>query len=120
MEAVVPIAGGGDVTPAASRTRIALIIFFAAVLYLIGNGRVALWDRDEPRYAMASRWMMQSGDWVVPRVGWGQNPTTPRTAKPVFIYWCQAAAMKVLGPNALAARLPSSIAMVGVLMVMGV
>jgi 4-amino-4-deoxy-L-arabinose transferase-like glycosyltransferase len=89
-----------------------LLILAAAGLYLVGNGRVALWDRDEPRYAMASRWMLVSGDWVVPRMGWGLNPEIPRTAKPPLIYWAQAAAMKLFGPTVLAARLPSSVAMI--------
>lgn len=96
-----------------------MVIAAAAGVYLVGNGRVALWDRDEPRYAMASRWMEKSGDWVVPRVGWGWEPWTPRTAKPVFTYWCQAGAMKVFGPTVFAARFPSAVGMVLVLGVMG-
>src|SRR5437868_2396740 len=75
-------------------------------LYLVGNGRVALWDRDEPRYAQCSRQMLQSGDWVVPHLY-----DAVRYAKPPLIYWCQATCMKVLGDDAFAARLPSAIAM---------
>ncbi len=95
-----------------SRTRrrhaiqILLILAAATVLYLIGNGRVPLWDRDEPRYAQTSRQMLRSGDWVVPRL-----LDEVRTAKPVFIYWCQAAAMRAFGENEFAARLPSAVAM---------
>ena len=37
---------------------IALTILAAAALYLLGNGRVSLWDRDEPRYAQCSRQML--------------------------------------------------------------
>src|SRR5215207_7257054 len=84
----------------------ALIILAAAALYLIGNGSVPLWDRDEPRYAQTSRQMLQSGDWVVPRF-----LDDVRTAKPVFIYWCQAGAMTIFEDNAFAARFPSAIAM---------
>ena len=47
-----------------------------------------------------------------------------RTAKPVFIYWCQAAAMSVIGKDGdagvFAARLPSAIAMTAVLVIAGV
>ena len=43
--------------------------------------------------------MLISGDWVVPRF-----LDQVRTAKPPFIYWCQATAMRVLGDNAFAAR----------------
>jgi 4-amino-4-deoxy-L-arabinose transferase-like glycosyltransferase len=88
------------------RRVVVLVILAAGGLYLLGNGRVSLWDRDEPRYAQTSRQMLDSGDWVVPRLY-----DKVRTAKPVFIYWCQAAAMRVLGDNAFAARLPSAVAM---------
>lgn len=73
-------------------------------LYLIGNDSVSLWDRDEPRYAQTSRQMLQSGDWVVPKL-----LDEPRLKKPIFIYWCQAAAMKLFGENTFAARFPSAI-----------
>src|SRR5687767_8070135 len=94
------------------RLKLALLILFAGITYLVGNGSVALWDRDEPRYAQTSRQMLQSGDWIVPRF-LGEV----RTAKPILIYWCQAAAMKVLGDTDFAARLPSAIAMVSLLII---
>ncbi|HEX8342674.1 MAG TPA: glycosyltransferase family 39 protein [Tepidisphaeraceae bacterium] len=78
------------------------IVSAAVLVFLIGNADVQLWDRDEPRFAQTSRQMLQSGDWVVPRF-----LDTVRTAKPAGIYWCQAAAMRVFGDNAFAARLPS-------------
>src|SRR5205809_7826266 len=85
---------------------ITLLTIVAAVgVYLVGNGSVALWDRDEPRYAQASRQMVQSGDWVVPRY-----LDDLRTKKPPLIYWCQAAAMTVLRDTPFAARLPSVVA----------
>lgn len=87
--------------------RIVLVILAAAILYLIGNHRVGLFDRDEPRYAQTSRQMLASGDWVVPRF-----LDQVRTAKPVFIYWCQATSMRFLGDTPFAARLPSTLAMV--------
>src|SRR5688572_6730627 len=86
-------------------TRLVLGLAGAAALYLVGNGSVGLWDRDEPRYAQTSRQMLLGGDWVVPRLY-----DEVRTAKPVFIYWCQAAAMRWLGDTAFAARLPSVVA----------
>lgn len=86
-----------------SERRLAVLIVFAAVaVYLIGNGSVSLWDRDEPRYAQTSRQMLRSGDWIVPRL-----LDEPREKKPVFIYWCQATSMALLGETAFAARLPS-------------
>src|SRR5476651_1382936 len=82
-----------------------LLILASGGLYLIGNGSVALWDRDEPRYAQTSRQMLQSGDWVVPHF-----LNQVRTAKPALIYWCQAGAMEIFGDNAFAARFPSALA----------
>src|SRR3954470_18918833 len=83
-----------------------LVIGAAAILYFIGAQSVSLWDRDEAWYAQTSKQMVESGDWVVPRF-----LDSPRYAKPVFIYWCQAASMKLFGPSELAARLPSALAM---------
>jgi 4-amino-4-deoxy-L-arabinose transferase-like glycosyltransferase len=81
------------------------ILLLALASYLIGNERVSLWDRDEPRYAQTSRQMLRSGDWVVPRLY-----DHVRKAKPVLIYWGQATCMRLLGDTAAAARLPSAIA----------
>ncbi len=100
-----------------SRSKAAWLIAGTIVLslgvYLIGNNSVALFDRDEPRYAECSREMLMGSpehpgpDFVVPRfLG------DLRTAKPPGIYWLQAAAMKGLGDTVFAARLPSAIGMV--------
>lgn len=97
------------------RLLLTLIILAAAGVYLIGNDSVALWDRDEPRYAQTSRQMLQSGEWVVPRF-----LNHIRTAKPALIYWCQASAMSLLGDNAFAARLPSALATVALLMLLSI
>ncbi len=83
-------------------------------VYLLNNGKVVLWDRDEPRYAQTSRQMLESGDWVVPRL-----LDKVRNAKPVLIYWCQAASMAIFGDDAAAARLPSALAIVGTLGALG-
>ena len=88
-------------------------------VYLVGNQSVPLWDRDEPRFAQTSRQMLQSGDWVVPRLY-----DHVRTAKPPLIYWVQAASMKMIGQQGpagvFAIRLPSSIAMLFTLIVTAV
>jgi 4-amino-4-deoxy-L-arabinose transferase-like glycosyltransferase len=89
------------------------LIIACAVVYLIGNGSVSLWDRDEPRFAQTSRQMLQSGDWVVPRF-----LDKDRTAKPAMIYWLQASAMAVFGSNEFAARFPSAVAITLLLIVL--
>ena len=78
-----------------------LLGLFAA--YCWGNGPAPLFDRDEPRYALTSLNMLDSGDWVVPRF-LGEV----RTAKPPATYWLQGAAMAAVGRNDFAARLPSA------------
>lgn len=86
------------------------ILTLLLAAYLVGNNTTSLWDRDEPRYAQASREMAESSPtdpegWVVPKL-LGED----RLKKPPAIYWCQATAMKWLGINAGSARLPSVIA----------
>jgi 4-amino-4-deoxy-L-arabinose transferase-like glycosyltransferase len=99
--------------------KILLLLFALLGVYLVGNQSVPLWDRDEPRFAQTSRQMLQSGDWVVPRLY-----DSVRTAKPPLIYWVQAASMEVIGAQGpagvFAARLPSSIAMMLTLTVLAV
>ena len=92
-----------------------LAIAGAFAIYLLGNARIPLLDRDEPRYAQTSRNMLQTGDWVVP-VFLGQL----RTAKPPLIYWCQASVMRILGDTPFAARLPSASAMTLTLSILGI
>ncbi|MCB9870154.1 MAG: phosphatase PAP2 family protein [Planctomycetes bacterium] len=82
-----------------------LALFLAVVLIArLGSDRFALIDVDEPRFAAASRTMLNTGDWIVP---WFNGHE--RFDKPVFIYWMQAAAMALIDPIEAAARLPSAL-----------
>jgi len=98
---------------------IIFVIALAAVVYFAGNASISLWDRDEPRYAQCSRQMLQSGDWVVPRLY-----DEIRANKPPLIYWCQASAMRLIGDGPMtgtfAARLPSTIAMLLTLTILAI
>lgn len=78
------------------------ILLLGLALLLSGNWILPLTDRDETRFAEASREMIQRGDYVVP---WFNGAW--RFDKPILIYWCQAASYRVFGENAFAARLPS-------------
>jgi len=89
--------------------RTGLLLFLAVVaLALPQAALLPLLDRDEPRFAEASREMRQSGNFIVPSFN-----HAPRYAKPPLIYWCQALSFAVFGENAFAARLPSLLATAG-------
>jgi 4-amino-4-deoxy-L-arabinose transferase-like glycosyltransferase len=82
-----------------------LFLFFSVlILESLGNNTLPLIDRDEPRFAEASREMRQSGDFIIPRVN-GEY----RFDKPPLIYWCQVASSTVFGESDFSVRLPSAI-----------
>jgi 4-amino-4-deoxy-L-arabinose transferase-like glycosyltransferase len=83
----------------------ALIAALALTLNLAGNGRVSLWDRDEPRYAGCTREMQARGDWIYPTFN-GE----PRFHKPIMIYWLMRGGFALGGDNPFGARLPSALA----------
>src|SRR6516164_11323801 len=85
-------------------SHLALLFFCLVLLYSLGNWTLPLIDRDEPRFAEASREMRQSGDFLVPTLNHEY-----RFDKPPLIYWCQVLAYNFLGENDFAARLPSVI-----------
>ncbi len=87
-----------------SRSRLLLLFIGFLGLYAAGDWALPLVDRDEPRFAEASREMLQRGDFIVP---YFNNQT--RFDKPPLIYWLQDASYKVFGENEFGARLPSAI-----------
>jgi 4-amino-4-deoxy-L-arabinose transferase-like glycosyltransferase len=80
------------------------IVVFSLALLLAGNWIMPLTDRDEVRFAEASREMIQRGDYVVP---WFNG--NYRFDKPILIYWCQSTSYRIFGENDFAARLPSAL-----------
>lgn len=86
-------------------TRNLLLLFAGSLLlHLAGTWALPLIDRDEPRFAEASREMLERGDFVVPYFN-----NRYRFDKPPLIYWLQAASYRLLGESEFAARLPSAI-----------
>lgn len=81
----------------------------AFVLFSIGIDTIPVTDRDEARFAQASKQMAASGDYIDIRF-----QDTPRHKKPVGIYWAQTAATHVTGTvggsEIWAYRLPSVLA----------
>ncbi len=88
--------------------RLALAALIAAILYLPGLGRPALWEPDEGRYAEIAREMVVSGDYVTPRDDWQRY-----FEKPPLVYWAEAAAIGLFGVNEFAVRLPAAIFSIG-------
>ncbi len=83
----------------------ALLFFGGLLFHLAGTWIVPLIDRDEPRFAEASREMIERGDYVVPYFN-----NEYRFDKPPLTYWMQVAAYKIFGENDFAARFPSAVA----------
>lgn len=82
------------------------ILFLGCVLFhLAGTWSLPLIDRDEPRFAEASREMIERRDYIVPYFN-----NNYRFDKPPLTYWAQVAAYRVFGENDFAARFPSVIA----------
>src|ERR1700741_5592907 len=82
-----------------------LLLFFAvAIIDALGDNTLPLIDRDEPRFAEASREMRQSGDFVIPRVNGAY-----RFDKPPLIYWCQVASSMIFGESDFSVRFPSAV-----------
>ncbi len=88
--------------------RLLLCAGIAALLYLVGLGRPALWEPDEGRYAEVAREMVVSGDYVTPRNDWVRY-----FEKPPLVYWATAASLKIIGENEFAVRLQASLFSIG-------
>ena len=82
----------------------ALIVATLYVCYFSHLGAIGFVGPDEPRYAWVAREMVESGDWVTPRL-YGK----PWFEKPPLYYWGAAICFKLFGVNEAAARLPSAI-----------
>jgi 4-amino-4-deoxy-L-arabinose transferase-like glycosyltransferase len=82
-----------------------LIAVLALLENLAGNSRTGLWDRDEPRYAVAVREMRSRGDWVFPTFN-----EEPRYHKPILIYWLMGLTTAIAGDSPFGARLVSGVA----------
>jgi len=80
----------------------------AALVLLVGLGRPALWDEDEPKNAACSLAMLDGGDWVVPTFN-GRL----RIEKPPLVNWVQMAGFAAFGRNEFGARIGSALLTIG-------
>ena len=96
--------------PTTKRSLLSRILWFVAIVvtlyfcYFHQLGVVGLMGPDEPRYAWIARDMMESGDWITPRL-YG----SPWFEKPPLYYWGAALSFKLFGVSETTARLPSAI-----------
>lgn len=84
-----------------------LLALIGCVLLLgVGIGQYDLWPSDEPRFAEVAREMVESGDFLVPRV----NGEAYRE-KPPLLFWCISFVSVIGGEvNEVTARIPSLLA----------
>ena len=81
-----------------------LILATLYICYFSHLGALGLVGPDEPRYAWIARDMMETGDWVTPRLygkAWFE--------KPPLYYWGAALSFKLFGVSEATARLPSAV-----------
>ncbi len=72
---------------------------------------MGLTDRDEGRNAEAGREMYETGNWISPTFNY-----EPRFAKPVLVYWLMSLSYSLFGVNEAAARLPSAVFGIGLIL----
>lgn len=95
-----------------------VLLLLCLAVYLPGLASIPVIDRDEARFAQASRQMLESGDWVMPRV-----QDRPRLNKPPLIYWLQASSAWLLTGGDVSRdaiwmyRVPSVLAAIGTVFV---
>ena len=88
----VPIAKYLDLITASRARAAVLLVFVALCAFLPGFTAIPPVDRDEPRYAQASKQMMETGNYLDIRF-----QEQPRYLQPAGIYWLQVAAAKITG-----------------------
>jgi 4-amino-4-deoxy-L-arabinose transferase-like glycosyltransferase len=101
------IAPTSEIARTSTAARIGWAILILATLYVCyfsHLGAIGFVGPDEPRYAWIARDMVETGDWVTPRL-YGR----PWFEKPVLYYWGAALCFKLFGVSEAAARLPSAI-----------
>ena len=81
------------------------VFFFAFCLHFAGTWALPLIDRDEPRFAEATREMRARQDWIIPHLN-----NQYRFDKPPLTYWMQALSCDAFGESDWAVRLPSVLA----------
>ncbi len=87
------------------------LLLLSGLLFFLGLGDMGLTDQDEGRNAEAGREMFESGDRLTPTFN-GEL----RVAKPVLLYWLMEQSYRLFGSNEFAARFPSALFSVGLIL----
>ena len=87
------------------------IIIFRFILTIT----IPLLDKTETRYAEIARIMVETKDWVILQIDYG----IPFWAKPPLSTWLSAISFEMFGVNEMAARLPSFLIGVGIVILLG-
>ncbi len=91
------------------------LITLCLALYLPGFGLLPVTDRDEARFAQATKQMLETGDFIDIRF-----QDQPRYKKPIAIYWLQSLSVAVFSPDDLtqiwAYRIPSLFGVIGAIL----
>ena len=81
------------------RRNILILIALSTILGFAFQGSRGLYETTEGRYAESAREMLETGDWLVPRLDY-----EPHWTKPPLAYWAVAGGMALCGTNEWGAR----------------
>jgi len=100
-------------TPATTQERrqFWLLLLIALVVIGAGMGLRDPWPSDEPRFTLAAKQMVESGDWLFPHRG-----SELYSDKPPMLFWAEAASYMLVGSWRIAFLLPSLLAALGCLL----
>lgn len=89
-----------------SKKQLLILAVLAAILamYFIPLGSHALIEPDEGRYSEIPREMIESGNFITPKLNYVKY-----FEKPVLLYWMNAASFKLFGETEFAARFPTAV-----------
>jgi 4-amino-4-deoxy-L-arabinose transferase-like glycosyltransferase len=88
-----------------------LLALFAIMVLGIGIGLRDPWPSDEPRFTLAAKQMVESGDWLFPHRG-----IELYADKPPMLMWLEAASFEIVRNWRIAFMLPSFLAALGTLL----
>jgi len=92
----------GRISPGYQRV---LLVAVCAVLFCLWLLKMPLTEIDEVRFSEATREMVSSGNYIIPTFN-GEL----RFQKPILYYWIQSASIRLFGQYEAAARFPSALA----------